>query len=124
MNIFSAIFICCFLNSFCLFFACIIFLNINYNYFFLFCFNSCYWYFTISFCLLLGNILIFDRFNQLIQVFFATLGRSLKAYIFYLLYKNTLIFYNNISIYYVKFWILLFYTKFFFFIEQTIYIFS
>lgn len=48
------------------------------------------------------NIIILDKCNKLIKVFFTILESFLKVFIYYFLCKSIFIFYNNINLYYIK----------------------
>lgn len=122
-NFIPAISIFYFLNDFCIFFTCIISVNIICSCFFLFSFNSCHSYLTIILFLLVSDIIILNKFTQLIQVFFAAPGSSLRASILHIFCKRTPIFHNNTSIYCIKLQALLFYTKLLFFMGHAINIF-
>lgn len=120
MSLIPAILICCFSNSFCIFFTFVISLNIICSRLSLFSFNSCYPYLIIIFCLIISNIIILDRFGQLIQVLFIIPGSFSRAFIFYFLYKYTFILYNSTNLYCIKLQALLFSTKLLFFIVKAI----
>lgn len=100
-----------FLNSFCILFAYVTSLNVIGSCLSPFFFNSYYCYLKIIICLLVGDIIILDRFSQLIQILFDSPKSSLKASILHFLCKCTPIFYNSISIYCIKLKVLLFCAK-------------
>lgn len=112
-----------FFNSFCIFFAFLIFSDIIQNCFSLFFFNYYHFYLIIIFYLLVYNILILNKFFQYIQIFFTLLKSSSVAFILPFHCKSTFIFYNHLIVDCVKPQALLFYAKLSFCIQQTIIIF-
>lgn len=119
-NPIPAISICCFSKGFCISFTRITSPDVIYYHLSAFSFNRYDCYLTIIFCLLVSNIVILDRFSQLIQIVFTKPENSPGASILHLLYKNTLIFHNNTSLDCLKLQVLLFYAKLLFSIGQTI----
>lgn len=70
--------------------------------------------------LLVGNIVILDKFIELIQAFFAVCKSSLGAFILHIFCKGTPIFHNNTSISCVKLQTLFFYIQLLFFMVETL----
>lgn len=101
-SLISIISICGFSNSFFISFACVTSPDLIYNRLSAFSFNCCHYYLIIIFCLLVSNIMILDRFTQLMPVFFAIPGSFSQASYLYLFCGGTSIPYNNISVGCVK----------------------